>query len=435
MGRINDNKIFSRICNILKDIDSQECLRMVELLNLNDIVQATIKREEAKLPFHLNLLSSLTGHDIHETSHSAILNNLLHNEKILKSFLNRFCGEDWNDFTTKDIRTPEKDKMDLSICSSEKCLIFENKINGAEDRDSQIYTYVDRALKGLITMTGQKKYTPESTKVIYLTSTHRRKPEEQSLTFLNGDEVWRIPKVIEDSMVLIDFSHDIYEWLIEEREKAFLKGELFLYTALHQYVDYLEQKYCKSSIYDNMKEEIRKTINNELFSGENDTTDPDCSKRLKILEDLERELNAFKDNVSDYMWDLQRINDRIVIEKSLQKLNLSLINMSVDHYDEENYGVKFTKNSIDGYIAFGYDSYQGQQYVGIAGNTALFSDTYKKQLSKSITELGLNPEEQAPVWIAWAYINDNTILPQVFLNLIEVMLRIAKNPSYKLTVG
>ena len=150
---------------------------------------------------------------------------------------------------------------------------------------------------------------------------------------------------------------------------------------------------------------------------------------------MENELNTFKDNVSDYLWDLQRINDRIVIEKSLQKFNLSLIDMSVDHYDEENYGVKFTKNSLDGYFAFGYDSYQELQYVGIAGNTALFSDAYKKQLSKAIKEIGLNPEEQAPVWIAWVYINNNTILPQVFMNLVEVMIRISKNPSYKLKVG
>lgn len=435
MGKLIENNLYSKIFNIIKDIDSQECLRMIFLLNLNDIIQKRIIKEESKLPFRINLLSSLTGHDIHETSHSAILNNLLHNEGILKSFLNRFCGEDWNDFAIEDIRLPEKDKMDLSICSLDKCLIFENKVNGAEDRVSQIYTYVDRALKGILTKADQREYTPENIKVIYLTSTHRRKPEEHSLIFLDGEEILRIPKVIENSMVLIDFSHDIYEWLMEERDKAFLKGEQFLYTALHQYVDYLEQKYYKSSKYDNMKKEIRKTIDNELFSGINDLSDPDCSKRIKILEDLEQELKNFSDNVSDYIWDLQRINDRIVIEKSLQNLNLSLIDMTVDHYEEENYGVKFTKNSINGYIAFGYDTYQGKQYVGIAGNTALFSDTYKKQLSKAITELGLNPEEQAPAWIAWAYINHNTILPQVFMNLIEVMLRISKNPSYKLMIG
>lgn len=391
------------------------------LISLNNQIVNIRKRELAKLPYHINLLS-LTSSNVKETHHSIILHKLLKKQEILDSFISNLLHIHDIDFKIKEIRDPDKDRMDLSIYGRKKCIIIENKVNDAPEMSGQIFRYVRKA--------NIDNYNYEDIIVVYLNSNHRVPPTFKS-TSENGDGIKFIPEIVGKNMIVLDYSHDIYNWLKKELDNINLQKESFLWSSLYLYCDYIEEKFYKSKKYDKMKEEIRKKIDLEVLEGLNNENDPDFNTRIEKLDQMEEELSELMNDIREYRQIMSDQQDKMLIEDALSKRGLKLIPLKDELYGEDNYGVEFRKNGKKAYIALGFGN---EPYIGIAGTTSLFSETDKKQLADFFSTTGMEALEEEPAWIAWNAIRNHSTLPKEFISLVDTMIEKSKKASYKLEI-
>ena len=126
-------------------------------------------------------------------------------------------------------------------------------MNDAEEMENQIYRYVNEI--------GIKKYdfTLSQIYVIYLTPTNRTLPSLYSLCDKNKEN-----NVFEalgkEHFKVLSYKYDITDWL----RKLSIENEPHIASALDQYIDFLENKFYTSPIYQNMNKEIKDFILKEL---------------------------------------------------------------------------------------------------------------------------------------------------------------------------
>lgn len=392
------------------------------LITLHSKIDDVRKQELAKLPYHINLLSITSG-KVKEIHHSCILHKLLNKQEILDTFVSKLLHIQDIEFKIKEIRDPDKDRMDLSIYGKKKAIIIENKINNAPEMPGQIFRYVKKAHKD--------KYAYEDIIVVYLNSNHKYSPTSKSLSE-RGEGINFIPDIVRENMIVLDYSHDVYGWLKTELENIDLQNEKHLWTSIFQYCDYLEETYYKSKRYNKMKEEIRKKLDLEILNGLSNENDPHFNSRIEKLDQLEEDLSALLDDVNEYRQALANQRDKIIIEEALAQKGLNLLPLNDIIYEENTYGIEFSKNGKKGYIAFGLGD---EPYIGIATNEmASISDTDKKQLSDFFSATGLDSNEEQPIWIAWNYVRDYNNLSKEFISLVNIMLDKSQKASYKLEI-
>ena len=258
----------------------------VELLSLSSQVGEIRGEEISKMPLHINVIKISAVGRLRETAHSSILQHLLRNQLILDSFVQTILGIDNIKVRAKNVRTAERDRIDVSIYEKDICIIIENKVNDAVEQPGQIYRYVELALEA--------GYCEEQILVLYLNSNHRTKPSEFSLS----KDGYRIPKIVEDNLIVKDYSHDIYNWLIN-LSSLIPENEQYLLSALHQYKDYLEEYFYLTDKFENMKERIRSTISDNILNGLSDENDADFSQRISALKEAYENLQQLMDGVND----------------------------------------------------------------------------------------------------------------------------------------
>jgi len=226
------------------------------VLSLTDDVINCYKSESAKLPFHLNLIDELHAG---ENAHSRILVKLLqytHDNKyiILESFIDNFYNSENQNFTHKIIKpkiTAEKMRIDALIRDSVSNygIIIENKIHNADDRKDQINSYIKKLTDDKISI--------ENIYIVYLT---RRggSPSKESFSPENMNTFAK--RYIE-----LSYSRDIISWLkdiILPDIKSY--NELFLQSALEQYIDHLEGMFHLREREEKMNKEIIELITKNL---------------------------------------------------------------------------------------------------------------------------------------------------------------------------
>ena len=213
------------------------------LLNFSKEFRKKKEEEENKLPYHVNIIDEL---HINENGHSRVLTKLLQykNEKneyeILQSLLDSVKQKNPN-FGEIKITNPtitqEKERIDLWVRDDDYAIIFENKVYNAEDQDAQICRYIER--------TKEKKYKEEQIFVIYL-SRDGKEPDSQS---------WgEYKESFKSRYIILSFRYDILPWLKSIVIPNVRQKDVFLSSALLQYVDYLEgnKMFRTGSIYYNM---------------------------------------------------------------------------------------------------------------------------------------------------------------------------------------
>ncbi len=221
--------------------------------------------EKNKLPYHINIIDELRAN---ENAHSRILVKLLKykigNEyPILKSFLTKFFS---SHFIIKDEQleilkivepkiTQEKYRIDALIVDEKYVVIIENKIHYAVDTNNQIENYLD-IIKNL------KKN--KTIFIIYLTG-DGGSPSDSSLSIIHKHELTTEKKYVE-----ISYSSDIIQWIEDFRDSIYSKDkEVYLYSAIEQYIDHLKGMYNLRKEQKTMEEEIIKSLKNQLKLGEN----------------------------------------------------------------------------------------------------------------------------------------------------------------------
>ena len=265
------------ILNILS-LDSEQMTMMSEcLLSLSHKIESIKKDEKARMPFHLNLLDTALEGKMRETAHSRFLWQLLRIKNILESFTNRFFPGLFSINEKYTLHIPDKYRIDISLQTETDFFIFENKVNDAEEQCGQIYRYVHHALK--------KGFRADHIHVLYLNSETHDAPSDYSLA-KDGQGKEFIPKTID--ITVVSYKEDIVSWL-EEIYSKISDDEVYLKTAIFQYLDYLKEKFHISKRYSNMNNKIQSLIKEKLF-----TDDMSCIQRLNVISDTKTQLDQLK---------------------------------------------------------------------------------------------------------------------------------------------
>lgn len=394
---------------------TQNCSAILDLADrLRHVKEIHLKELETQ-PYHINVISMAARGKLKETAHSAILQHLLKNQAILDSFVKDVLGLDGYSFNPNEVRIPDKDRMDVSIYGKEACIIIENKVNSACEQEGQIYRYIESAKE-------DPRYTNNNIFVVYLTSDHYSKPTGYSLTE-SGMGLKRIPKNIEDRIIIKNYSQDIHRWirfLTEEIDPA----ESYLQNALHQYKDYLEEYfYLKEEKYGNMKAEMRKVIEERIKNI------PLIDGQIEVLKQIDANIDILKGELNTLLQVLECESQASILVKEIGLSSEDpLISIYRRGYAETHgLGVSLKKDGQEFIVAFVDEGGNPNKfYFGIASCNHVFSNSFKDAILEAFTNAGIptNPKNQTPQWLQWEYLLKDGEWKRKFKTLLDECKRL-----------
>ena len=224
-----------------------------EYKELLDSFQVLLERERLILPYHINVIDEL---HINENAHSRILLKLLQYKnrdgeyEILKSLIEYIIKKPRYDqfariYLREPVITQEKSRIDLWIRdeSTGYSIIFENKVYNAKDQETQLSRYIE--------ITRDIGFKEENIFIIYLSS-FGQEPEDYS---------WgNYKSTFENRYINLSFKNDIHTWLKEEVLLKVHPTDIYLISALNQYIDYLEGYFQLRKIDDKMNKKYKNCI-------------------------------------------------------------------------------------------------------------------------------------------------------------------------------
>jgi hypothetical protein len=229
-----------------------------------------------KLPYHLNIIEELHSN---ENAHSRILAKLLqyknqHGFVIYDSFLNFIVSRNQDkDFNKIKIHNPlitqEEERIDIWIRDNNYAIIIENKIFGAGDQNEQIKRYID--------VTKGYHYDEKAIFVLYMPSFTR---ESSKQTWGNYKDSFN------DRFAVVSFNEDVLEWLRNYVLPNVTIKEVYLRSAIEQYIDYLEG--YSSRREQAQKKELLLLILNKIGIGQSATADEQYHRIMSLHRALEK---------------------------------------------------------------------------------------------------------------------------------------------------
>jgi len=237
------------------------------------------QKAKSKFPYRMNIIDEL--HD-NENAHSRILLQLLRyvdNGKysILESFvrsMKELCEENVDIVIKSPQITGQYEFIDGLIFEDGKyAIVIENKIWGAVDQYEQIKRYVESA---------SKHVEKRRIYVIYLTMDGSKTVSESSLPV-------ETQKELGGRFIPMSYKYDIIPWLKEDVAPNCKVKEEYLRSAIHQYVDYLEE----INGMHNYQQKVRKEILAQIFPSMNSSKLDQynvLSENLRTLNELTKKL-------------------------------------------------------------------------------------------------------------------------------------------------
>lgn len=363
-------------------------------IRLSDRVHQIIKTHLDKIPFHLNVIEAACRGRFKETGHSLILANLLKHPIIQSSFIKTFLNIQHEYMHV----TAEKNRIDVALKGKDIFVIIENKVNDAEEMENQIYRYVNEI--------GIKKYgfTLPQIYVIYLNPTTRTLPSPYSLCDKNKEN--NVFEALEkEHFKVLSYKYDITDWL----RKLSIENEPHIASALDQYIDFLENKFYTSPIYQNMNKEIKDFILKELH-----IEGLTLQEQITALKNEHEKVTTLLDSIEDLRIELRKEESNRLMREWQSEIEKE---KSLSQ-DEHSFGIQL-KNQVwlgvwDGYDAknnLPYWGFQLENYKKIEMPDLL--ESIKKIIEKSNIEHYHTDEKD---FIAWCTTNEGV---SRFLSLYE----------------
>ncbi|MBD5402682.1 PD-(D/E)XK nuclease family protein [bacterium] len=278
-----------KACALLDWVKRSECRTFSQLLQLSDYCKRIENSFMSSLPFHLNVISAAARGRLKETAHSLILHDLLHHPMVLQSFLREVVEIEGNTFSVNDIEYPDKNRIDLSLHSNQKFLIIENKVNSAEEQLGQVYRYYSIA---------RETHDEENILILYLNPSNNEPPSLYSRSCNGNGGEGDYDTVGIDKITVRNYEHDILCWLYKLSEDSTIQWdeELFLKSAIIQYIDYLEEYFQTKDKYKQLHTMIEKELKEILVIDDSQSREAQiellCDKKTG-LERMMSEINRF----------------------------------------------------------------------------------------------------------------------------------------------
>lgn len=301
---------------------------LISTLEFADELHKIILEEKKKLPYHLNVIDEL---HINENGHSRILHKLLcfKNDKDNFEFLESFVSYLQEHTHSKEFNrikvqhpeiTQEEERIDLWVRDDNYAIILENKACYAQDQHEQIARYIDKTLE-----TKNNRYKEEDIFIIYLPPTNEKEPAEQS---------WgKYKESFSDRYVNLSFKDDIIPWLEKDVLPNIRQKDVYLQSAISQYVDFLRGLFQIRTIDNNMNEikqnEVAKYLN--LGHAKDEQEEYEIIRRkLSDIKDLNNELIKLQDKTIKRIYD----NWRGELEKNYKEIFDAYKALKINQYDE-----------------------------------------------------------------------------------------------------
>lgn len=263
----------------------------IDLLKFLDEFNQRLVNEKKHLPYHINVIDEL---HINENGHSRILCKLLcfTNEKgeyeLLESLIAYIKrNSHLQEFSKIEIGNPiitqEVSRIDLWVREKDKkyAIIFENKIYNAQDQDAQIARYIEK--------TTADGFNVNDIFVVYL-SQSGNEPDEQS---------WgEYKEGFSTRYINLSFNTDILPWLVQDVFPNIREKDVYLKSAVKQYIDYLEGLFFLRTKTMNM--DLNKLISDHfgLDKCENNKEKARVlQEKITEMQELVERMKSFKNNV------------------------------------------------------------------------------------------------------------------------------------------
>lgn len=358
--------------------------------------------EMAKLPFRLNLLETFACGNMRETAHSRFLWNLLQDRNMMRHFMSEFFPDVFDDKNNFKINYPDKNRIDLSIETKSDFFIIENKINDADEMTGQFYRYVN---------IGLQRYKPENVHVLYLNSKTNDPPSSKS-TSKDGAEIEFIPGEVRKSMKVISYKNEIIGWLEKIYDLTY-PDEIYIKSALFQYIDYLKEKFKISKRFDIMNKKIEEHIKQKLFTEDMYTCD-----RMKAISDMQEQLEELKSQLVNLHTKEEENRFHEWYEQLTCDFPLSKYAWQRDKACDIHLDFKYHKNplsvclTIDGGLGWGIKSEKNN-----------LPNKWVDEIRKEVKKVLHIDEKTYECWPVWKYTSYEDGLEE-FRSLLKCVLRI-----------
>ena len=370
------------------------------LLKLLSKFGIIFKEETAKLPYHINLIDELHAD---ENAHSRIFAKLLRyreNNKfpILEQLLQEVC--EFNLCIERPIikKVDSCGRIDIPIFDNKYVVLIENKVTDkALDQNKSSGGQLARYIESIINTYTRK---PEEIYVIY-TPKYTREPSDES--WINKDKI-SYKDDFKSRFRSLSYRYEIYPFIKNKLLPNVDKTNIYLYSAIAQYIDYLEGMFSLRTIDKPMNMKLQEFLQNELGIQEDNPEDATI-----ILSEKEEELNNAISQIQLLKSKFQKqiVENHFVKWEKLLKEEFSDLIIVGDKFNLDkniiNLGIKFSLENRD-YVAIieCNDSDTSNFYLGIgrpiASNKKFeTSETLQKILNDN--ELSM-PED---LWYGWKY--------------------------------
>ena len=409
LGRqVNKNPSIS----ILEDIDMIECIIQEEwynTLSFCDGFSLSIAKEKQKLPYHLNIIDEL---HINENANSRILYKLLLYKNIegkyeilesLIDYIKRNAHS--SDFNKIQVKKPcitqEKQRIDLWVRDKDYAIIFENKIYNATDQDAQIARYIDKTI--------DCNYKEENIFIIYLPPFSSKEPESKS---------WgRYKKHFEKRYINLSFRDNILSWLENNVLPQINSKDIYLHSAIRQYIDYLRGLFNIRTIHKQMNMNLHEILTKHYKLDECSTD----QERIEIIEEKIEEINEISNQLESLKQSLENKIRKSYVLKWKKYLQNNYSNYYEEYvkleWDNDDIFVGFVLTLCNKKVIIYIEKYNGQLCCTLEClNNCKISSSLKKLLQELLPD---NSDEYL-----WKYfsIDDYNAVFNCFKNVIKKCL-------------
>ncbi len=374
-------------------------------LSFSDQVHDIIKKHEERRPFHLNVIEAVCHGAFRETGHSLVLADMLKHPDIRSSFLERFLNLKYDALEV----TAERDRVDVALKGNGIFVIIENKVNAADERESQVYRYVHEI--------GIDKYGYKLSEiyVIYLNPETRDYPSEYSLCDENKEN--NVFEALgEEHYKVLSYKHDIIDWL----RGISIPNEPHIESALDQYLDFLENKFHTTLLDTEMNKDIREFLLKELQIGS-----MPLEEQISALDSQYKKTAELLSSIDSLKTELRKELSHDIIEEWQKRIETEKLPGIQLEKKEHSFGIPL-KNGVWLGIWDGSDStallpYWGFQYE--QDNKENIQEVYEqidRLLEKARMGIESPSTDRSTVWIAWKTIEKGKDGVECFISLFKV---------------
>lgn len=414
--KIIDLKQFGNAINFIELIENENKRNFKNLLSLLYRFGIIYDIEKSELPYHINLIDELHAD---ENAHSRIFAKLLrYKEKnrypILEDFLNNVCMFDLNIENPKVKKVDSCGRIDIPIFDENFVVIIENKVTDkAPDQNTakggQLARYIE-------TINHDYGRNLDNIFVVY-TPKYTRTP---------SDECWQskdnfsYKDDFKHRFLSVSYRDVIYPWFKNNILHTIDKKNIYLRSAIEQYIDHLEGLFSLRSINKKMNMNLQEFIKKELGLLDNKP-----KEAKEILSEKENELNNALNQVQQLKAKFQKqiVVDHFEKWKELLWSDYPSFEIVGDNFKIDksciNVGVKFSiENKMFVALIECNDYKKPNIYFGIGRH---FVSRTKHETSNLLQEVvRTNALDKSDVyWYGWKYTSLENAYDLRLKNLIE----------------